>query len=473
MKSADGTARILPWPRLPSRRGAELEFLPAALEIIETPASPAGRAIAGTIILFFVAALAWAGLGSVDIIATAPGKIVPTGRSKVVQPFETGVVRAIHVQDGQAVKAGDVLIELDTTINGAERDRYQKELTVARLDVARLRAALGEGAFAPPEGAAPAQVELQRSLLANQLEEHQAKLANLDKQVAQNEANRGAVAATVQKLSVALPLLRERAQARKYLADKEVGSRLQYLEVQQDLFEHEQDLLVQRSRLIEADASLAALKDQRRQADAEYKRTNLTDLAQAEQKAASLQEEVVKAQQHRDLQTLTAPVDGTVQQLGIHTVGGVVTPAQALLIVVPADSRLEIEAMVPNRDIGFVHAGQIAAIKIDTFNFTRYGLLHGEVLSVSQDAITRDKPQDKSGDKIPGAEGDTSEPKGQELVYAARVSLDRAQMQVEDRLVDLAPGMAVTVEIKTGSRRVIEYLLSPLLRYKQGSLRER
>src|SRR5260221_7276157 len=128
--------------------------------------------------------------------------------------------------------------------------------------MARLRAALGEGAFAPPEGAAKAQIELQRSLLANQLDEHQAKLANLDKQVAQNEGNRNAVAATMQKLTVAIPLLRQRAQARKYLADKEVGSRLQYLEVQQDLVEHEQDLLVQRSRLIQADAALAALQQQ-------------------------------------------------------------------------------------------------------------------------------------------------------------------------------------------------------------------
>jgi hemolysin D len=144
-------------------------------------------------------------------------------------------------------------------------------------------------------------------------------------------------------------------------------------------------------------------------------------------------------------------------------------------VVVPAESHLEIEAMVPNRDIGFVHDGKSAEIKVDTFNFTRYGLLHGEVLSVSQDAITRDRPQDKSGAGAqPGGDADTSSgPKGQELVYAARVSLDRTQMQVEDRLVDLAPGMAVTVEIKTGSRRVIDYLLSPLLRYKQASLRER
>jgi hemolysin D len=141
---------------------------------------------------------------------------------------------------------------------------------------------------------------------------------------------------------------------------------------------------------------------------------------------------------------------------------------------VPAESRLEIEAMVPNRDIGFVRPGEGAEIKVDTFNFTRYGLLHGAVLSVSQDAIAHDKPQDKSNTSPqPGAESDTSEPKGQELVYAARVSLDRTRMQIEDRLVDLAPGMAVTVEIKTGSRRVIEYLLSPLLRYKQASLRER
>ena len=161
-------------------------------------------------------------------------------------------------------------------------------------------------------------------------------------------------------------------------------------------------------------------------------------------------------------------MDGVVQQLAVHTVGGVVTPAQALAVVVPVDSHLEIEAMVSNRDIGFVHAGQEAEIKIDTFSFTRYGLLHGKVLNVSQDAITRDKPQDKSK-----TEPASSEPKGQEMNYAARVSLDRTQMQVEDKLVNLSPGMAVTVEIKTGSRRIISYLLSPVLKYRQEILKER
>jgi membrane fusion protein, hemolysin D len=474
MKSAE----IIPPPRVVARRGSEREFLPAALEIVETPASPAGRAIAATIILFFVLALAWAWVGRIDIVATASGKIVPSGRTKVVQPFETGVVRAIHVRDGQSVAAGEVLIELDATINAAERDRFAAELVVVQLEVARLRAALMPGtdplAFVPPDGANPRQVELQRSLLRNQLEEYRSKLAGIDRQMTQNEANRAAVAATVDKLAAALPLLRQRAEARKYLAEKEVGSRLQYLEVQQDLVEHEKELIVQQSRLDEAKAGLAGLVEQRLHAEAEFHRTNLGDLAQAEQKAGSLQQEVVKARQHAELQVLTAPVAGTVQQLAVHTVGGVVTPAQALMVVVPGDSRLEIEAMVPNRDIGFVRVGQRAEIKVDTFNFTRYGLLQGEVLTVSQDAIARDRAGDKSGDKSSaGAESDSSEPKGQELVYAARVSLDSTQMEVEDRMVNLTPGMAVTVEIKTGSRRVLEYLLSPLMRYKQAALRER
>jgi hemolysin D len=169
--------------------------------------------------------------------------------------------------------------------------------------------------------------------------------------------------------------------------------------------------------------------------------------------------------------------DGTVQQIAIHTVGGVVTPAQQLMVIVPADSHLEIEAMVPNKDIGFVAAGQPAEIKVDTFNFTKYGLLHGRVLNVSQDAIVRDKANAAGAGMSASADSSLTASAnaagGQDLVYAARVSLDRSAMDVDGRLVSLAPGMAVTVEIKTGTRRVIEYLLSPLLRYKQEALRER
>ncbi|TJX63566.1 MAG: HlyD family type I secretion periplasmic adaptor subunit, partial [Mesorhizobium sp.] len=196
-------------------------------------------------------------------------------------------------------------------------------------------------------------------------------------------------------------------------------------------------------------------------------------LAKAEQRAASTGQEVIKAERRTKLQQLTAPVDGVVQQLAVHTVGGVVTPAQPLAVVVPSESHLEIEAMLSNRDIGFVHPGQKAEIKVDTFNFTRYGLLHGEVLSVSSDAIVRDRQQSASNDRALGAAQSDSEPRDQELQYATRVSLDRTDMQVDDKLVKLGPGMAVTVEIKTGTRSIIGYFLSPLAKTKQESLHER
>jgi len=470
--------RLLTSPFEALRRGRrpdhEREFLPAALEIIETPASPAGRAIGYVIVLFFAIAVAWACLGHVDVIATARGKIIPTGRTKVVQPFEIGTVRAIHVQEGQAVRAGDVLVELDPTANVAEVDRLSAELLVAELDAARLRAALSNApdpvaAFVPPPKADPGQVRLYQQFLANQVAEQRAKIAGLDRQQAQHEADRAAVSATVDKLSAAIPMLRERAETKRYLAERGTSSKMSALELEQNLTEYEHELLVQRNRLAEAQASLAAIEENRAQTAAEYRRTALSDLANAEQKIGSLTQEIVKATKKTELQRLTAPVDGTVQQLAVHTVGGVVTPAQQLMVIVPSDSRLEIDATVENKDIGFVAEGNPVEIKVETFNFTRYGLLHGTVIQLSRDAIAPERNSQSPTD----AREPPPPPQMQEPVYTARISLDRDKMEIDGRSIALGPGMAVTAEIKTGRRRVIEYLLSPVLKYANESIRER
>jgi hemolysin D len=472
--------KVIQFPKREALRRAESElaFLPAALEIVETPPSPVGRAIGATVIGVFCLALIWASFGTVDIVATAPGKIVPSGRTKVIQPFETGVVRAIHVRDGQKVKAGEVLIELDPTMTDAERDHLKSDLLSSQMDVARLRAAVSgksdpTEAFSPPEGASPSLIEMNRQLLISQVAEHQGKLAALDRQIKQKEAERESTKAAIGKLEATIPVLSQKVEIRKYLYDKDLGSKIVWLTDYQELIGLQQEVLVQKSKLQESEAAVAALVETRAQTAAEYRRTRFEELTKAQEKASGLAQDVIKAEKRTKLQALEAPVAGVVQQLSAHTIGGVVTPAQPLLVVVPLDSHLEIEAMVSNRDIGFIREGQSAEIKIDTFSFTRYGLLHGEVINVSQDAITRDKPQEKNGDKVQGSEASSSEPKGQELSYAARVSLDRAQMQIEDRLVNLSPGMAVTVEIKTGSRRIISYLLSPIIRYKQEMLRER
>jgi hemolysin D len=461
------------------RREYELAFLPAALEIVETPPSPIGRAIGATIITVFLLALAWACFGTVDIVATAPGKIIPSGRSKIIQPFEIGVVRAIHVHDGDVVRAGQVLIELDPTINAAERERLQSDLIAAQLDVARLYAAVAGGPdpladFHPPEGASAALVASQRQYLISQTAEHRSKIGALDRQLAQKQAERATSAATIAKIDALIPLLQAQVDVRKTLYEHETGSKLIYLQTLQQLVEQQQELAVQKSKFNEAEAAVAMIQETRAQTNAEYKRTLYDDLGKVEPKAAGLAQDLIKADQRTRLQALTAPVDGVVQQLAVHTVGGVVTPAQPLLVLVPVDSHLEIEAMVSNRDIGFIEPGQEAEIKVATFNFTRYGLLHGKVLSVSQDAVGKDDLADPTRDKSQqGGQAAKLPADEQGPVYAARISLDRSQMQIEDKMVNLSPGMGVTAEIKTGERRIIDYLLSPLRKYRQDSLRER
>lgn len=463
------------------RRDTARQFMPAALEILETPASPVGRAIGGLIILFFAIAIAWATFGHVDIIATAQGKVVPTGRTKTIQPLEPGIVAAIRVQDGDKVTAGQILIELDRTVTQAERRHVASDLVASQLDVARLTA-LRDGFdsgvmpadIVVPAGASPAEVIRTRSSMRSQAGEQSAKLASINRQIQQKRAEAESVSANIAKIDASMPLVEETASIRKKAMEIQYGNHIAYLEAQTRLVEQQNERLVQQRKLVEIAAGRQALEEQIEQTKAGYEHQVLNDLSDAEKKVAELSQDLIKAEQKADEQVLRTPIDGTVQQLAIHTVGGVVTPAQQLMVIVPADSRLEIEAMISNRDIGFIDVGQQAEVKIDTFNFTRYGLLQGKVVSVSQDAIVRDKPNQKPQDKkLGGALSDTSEPDGQELLYSTRVSLDRTQMQVEDKMVNLAPGMAVTVEVKTGKRRLIEYLMSPLLRYRQESLRER
>lgn len=474
---------VVPFPRVVARRRElELAFLPAALEIVETPPSPVGRAIALVIVGVFCVAIAWASWGTIDIIATAQGKIVPSGRSKIIQPFETGVIRAIYVTNGQQVHAGDALIELDPTMDRAEQEHLHSDLIAAQLDVARLRAALGGAAdplpeFRPPEDADPGLISNERQLLLSETAAQRAKLAGLDRQAAEKAAERATASATIDKISAEIPLQQQRVEMRKYLFDNGLGSKLLYLQEEQELVTNQKELGVQKSRMNEAEEATQALVEQRSLAVSEYRQRLGDELVKADSKAAALTQDVIKAARKTGLQRLTAPVDGTVQQLAVHTVGGVVTPAQQLLVVVPAESHLEVEALVSNRDIGFVHAGQQADVKIDTFSYTRYGLLHGEVEGVSLDAVTPDRRDQSPNarptelDKAPdAAAADTG---AKEPAYEARVSLDKTAMTIEDKQIDLLPGMAVTVEIKTGSRRIISYLLSPLLRYGHDSMRER
>jgi hemolysin D len=359
---------------------AHREFLPAALEILDTPANPAGRAVMATICVALVVAVVWSSLGQVDIVATAPGSVIPAGKSKVVQPLEAGVLRAIRVEDGDHVAAGQILFELDQTVAAADRDRIGRDWRQARLDAAGLGALSADlsgssfdpGRFIVPDGIPAAEVAIARAAIEARAREQAQKCLSLEQQIAQKDAETTENEAIVSKLAATLPLLQQKRDLYRSLLAVAFTSKVAWLDSEQAYTDQLHQLAVQQSHGGQLVAAKAALVAQLSQTRAGYAHDVLKDLAEAEQKEGGLAQQYAAAAHKAAETVLTAPIGGTVQALAVHTLGGVVQPAQALLTVVPDDGPVLIEATVENGDIGFVHAGQDVEVKVRTFEFTRY-----------------------------------------------------------------------------------------------------
>jgi hemolysin D len=442
----------------PARDADERAFLPAHLELIETPASPTARWTMRIIVGLFCVAVAWATIGHLDIVAVAPGKTVVDSRTKVVQPSETAVVRRILVRDGQRVDAGDLLIELDATGTAADFAKAGDALTNARMTAMRQRALAQSSQdgqslrFEETTGIPAERVEAEQALARSQFEALQARRHNLQAVIAQRRAELETTEASIRPLDESARISRMRAEDYGRLVEGKYVGRHDYLLREQERIAAERDLATQRNRAQEIRSALLAADEELRVLVTDFRQQALDGLRAAEEQIGQMTPEVSKAGQRNRLMTLRAPVSGTVQQLAVHTVGGVVTPAQPLLVVVPSEEALEIEATVLNKDIGFVRPGQPVTVKVDSFPYTRYGYLTGKVVSVSHDAAQ---------DEQLG------------LVFPARVKLERATLNIDGVNVRLSAGMSLSAEIKTGKRRVIDYLLSPLQQHTTESMRER
>ena len=435
---------------------AEPDFLPAALEVIERPVSPTGRLTAWALLVGLLLTIAWLSLGRIDIVASASGRIVPTGSVKLVQAATSGIVRGIYVRDGDMVRRGQPLIDLDPTMSGAEEEQATRALQAAQLDVARNQAIAdaiaGRGMhFAPPPGTDPLVAETQRRLIEAQVNSTMASISGLAAATSASLSEAQGAGQQIRKYDDTLPII-----------DRELRN-LDELDrygliPRQRLFEMRRQ---RRSELGDRDVAVAqrsrALSDaekfgqQRTQARAEALRQALADLAKAQSDAALRSEEVTKARQKSRLQRLSAPVDGTIQQLSVHTVGGVVEPVKPIMIVVPQDS-LVVDAKILNRDVGFVRLGQDAVVKLEAFPFTQYGTVPGRILSISPDAVD---------DRKLGP------------IYMARIELLRSAIQADGREIALSPGMSATVDIKTGQRSILQFLVSPIDRARAEAARER
>jgi len=432
----------------PKLLAEEAAFLPAALSLQATPVHPAPRRAMAVIVTLFAGALVWSIVGEVDVVAVAPGRIVVSDSTKLVQPLEPGVVTAIAVKDGDHVTRGQVLVELDATSARADLRSTGEQLR-AQLGEARRSAALLAGLR---NGTLPPPLPEDAEQLRTQWRDIAAQQARLDAELQRRRAELGTAREQLAKLQAMLPLARQREADFKTLAEQGFVAGHAGQDKLRERIELERDLATQQARVKEAQAAEAESRQQKAAYLAETQRTLNDRLAAAELKAGSLQQEAAKNEHKTQLTQLRAPVAGTVQQLAIHTAGGVVTEAQALMVIVPDEAQVIAEVTVDNKDIGFVQAGQHAEVKLETFSYTRYGTVAATVQRVTADAVNDEKR---------GA------------LFPATLVLGRGAIDVDGKQVRLGPGMNVTAEITTGRRRVIDYLLDPIRRRASESLRER
>ncbi|MDO4698418.1 MAG: HlyD family type I secretion periplasmic adaptor subunit [Pasteurellaceae bacterium] len=447
----------------PVRQEDEQAFLPAHLELIETPVSALPRWIGRFIMLFLLIAIIWSYVGKVEIVAVASGKILPSGRSKIIQPIETAIVKQSYVRNGQVVKKGDLLLELTTLGVESDLSKAKSALKLAHLNQLRQEALF----FSIQQNVTPElkqphttkSVENTDTLFIREqqlaLSQYQTWLAEkekLDATIQQKETEKKTIAIQIQKITAMLKHEKERRSDMYALYKKSYVSKHEFFTQENRVIELENEKRIQQSKIDELNAQLEQIRKEYQVFEQSFRRNVLDELRKANEQVEQLTLEVEKNQQRQTSSKIYAPVDGTVQQLQTYTIGGVVTTAQPLMTIVPQGEQLEIEAMVSNKDVGFVNEGQDVTIKVEAFPYTRYGYIKGKVKYLSFDAIQ----DEKLG-----------------LVFPVTILMEKSQLNIEQKAVSLIAGMAVTAEIKTGERRVIDYLLSPLRTTLDESFKER
>jgi len=509
----------VPPPRPIDVTGRDREFLPAALEILETPPPPAPIALMASICAFALAALTWSYFGRLDVHAVAPGKIETPGYSKVIEPLDPGKVAAIHVEAGQTVKGGDLLFELDPADANADVRSAADALNASLAEIARRRYAIeavrgtrsGRSRGGEPESASgtqekpdgsrsgPSPIEelagridlkiawddslpevfrlREEAVLRADLAQLSDALKALDKQMTQKLATRKRLDMSIAFQHTLMDTLNQRVLTRQQAIDLNVGTKINLYDAKEGLEKSQAQLASDEGQLIETDAALEQLQSEKAKTISQFIADNQNKLADASRKSDEARQALAKATSRLARTRLAAPIDGVVQQTAVTTVGQVVTTGQQLAVITPAGAKLEVQALVPNLDIGFVKPGQDAVIKVDAFPFTRFGVLHGKIVKVAPAAIDEQEAKRALANATAGAnvaQAPAPAPgQPENFVFPVTVALEESAMKIDRSVVPLTPGMTVTVEIKTDSRRVLDYLLSPLAKIASEAATER
>jgi len=463
---------------------SDQEFLPAALAILETPASPVQIWLLWSICLLMAAAIGWSYFGRIDILATAQGKIQPSGRVKTVQPLEIGKVAAIHVENGQHVVAGDVLVELDPTEAFADETSSKAAHAAYRAEWLRRRTAIGAAerrdiALAPaidwPEDIPEEIKARERRVLDGDLLQLRTAVLSFDAQIVQKRAEEKRLEDTIAAQETLIGTLQKRVTMRTALVARKAIAPASLIDAEETLQSQQTALATQKGQLTEARANIEVLTKERDKAFGSFIADNAQKFSEAGRQIDDLEQKASKAHAKTGHMTLMSPITGVVMGLSVTSRDQVVAPSEELMRIVPDDAGLEIECYAENKDIGFIQADQTAVIKIESFPFTRYGAIDGHVVRVARDAIPEPDAATIEGNpaKAPKSNYFGGAQRTQNLVFPVTVAPDRRFMSVDGQGIPLAPGMSVSVEIKTGKRRILEYLFSPLVETASRAMKER
>ena len=444
-----------------------VDFQPGLLQVQSRPPAPLGRGVLYVVLGLVGTVFLWAAIAKLDIVAVADGKLVPAGYLKIVQPSEQGVVKEILVQEGESVRAGQILMHMDAALLDADGRALAAEYHTKRLAVRRIEAQLAGRPFVR-EPADPLVLYLQmRAQHAANVGSYEKALAH-ERSVLEKASHDLAAAQQVHaKLVAVLPHYREQEVAFEKLAKDGFSGRLMYTDKQRERIEKEQDIKTQEFTIQAARSTIVQSEKRLAQIGADYRRQLQAERAEAAPQAERLREELAKQQHRHGLLELRAPQAGIVKDLATHTPGTVVSPGTIMMTIVPEGEKLRAEVWISNDDIGFVRADQPVKIKLAAFTFQKYGMVEGKVAQVSADATESPNPNTRSGG-LAGRDRSAGP-----LAFRTLVDLKLQHLENGGERYALQPGMQVLAEIHLGERSVLEYLLSPVQKAFHEAARER
>ena len=438
------------------KQALHVSFLPPVLALQEKALSPLPRYLGWLLLVIFFSTLTWSIVGKIDIYAVAEGKIIPTGYTKTIQASVSGSIKKIDIKNGSKVKKNDILIELDRTATQADIMTISQELFSTERTLMRTQLFVNQVEY--PQLALLKDTQdvffqdSERQLLVSQFQAYEQEKKSLETDIALKKANLQMQKATLHQLEARVPLVKKEYADYEALYHQRIIAAHEYLAVKKKLLDALSELTIASKRYDSMQVEVTASEQAEAHFQANTIKKSFETMYESTQKQYQLKQALIKAKEQDRLMLIRSPIDGVVEGLLIHTLGGSVSLTEPLLQLVPANRTLEVEAYVLNKDRCFIHIGDAVQVKIESFPFTKYGMLKGKVIEITEDA----KEDEKRG-----------------WVYTAQIQLMKNNLKGENKKITLQPGMNITADIKTGERRIIEYFLTPLVTHQKNSLHER